>query len=651
MPNLNDDFTKFVAKLPHTGFDLGRKFKFTAAPNMILPVFQQICNPGEKFRINCAASVQCQPIVRPCELNIRQKVDWFFVPMSMILTGFGNIMYGTNDYLTSSINYTDSTLGDPNQFPKQVMSMLNIVTSPISVANTQGSTFVDNFGTTHLPISRFDCDAKGKYRLLMHLGYNPHVLFGAYNYSSVYPSDSNFPSTYQPNVFPAFAAAYQAIYYNYYRNDDRERREIRNYQLDFMMGGGQNVDVFNLRYHQRPKDYFTSLRVSPIMSVLNLRGNVNSITTIDYLNSVNNYLTPTNYAGADDNINTFAYNSGFSVKPLIVNGNAYNPNIAYPSGVNKYYTSTQTTVATNNTSVLRTLFAVEKLARITGRAQKNYDSQVLAHLGVKVPRDIKHELTFIGGFDGSFDVHKIASTSNTAYDSTDPAATNLGELAGNAVGGLGGSPLSFTAPCHGILMGVYYAVPEFSYPLGTMIDKQTMLTSRLDLFIPEFDRLGDQPMYVYEQHAHNMTDDAVFLNNSITIGWQRRYEQYKRKYDVHSLAFAQPFLWDSNNQEITQTSLVNTWSPWVLGRFPFNNFYVEKDSSLDIIDASPRGYDFLGSPTDLDDIFVQSYKTDLTHEMATAPWLIFQTDPFMVALNTDVKMVSAMSVTGEPELD
>lgn len=649
MPNLNEDFTKFVAKLPHTGFDLGRKFKFTAAPNMILPVFQQICNPGEKFRINCAASVQCQPIVRPCELNIRQKVDWFFVPMSMILTGFGNIMYGTNDYLTSSINYTDNSLGDPNQFPKQLMSMLNIITSPVSIANKQGSTFQDNFGTTHLPISRFDTDAKGKYRLLMHLGYNPHVIFGAYNFNSVSPVSNSFPSTYQPDVFPAFAAAYQAIYYNYYRNDDREFRQIRNYQLDFMMSGGQNTDVFNLRYHQRPKDYFTSLRVSPIMSVLNLRASVNGNTTIDYLNSLNDYLTPTLSRNTGDEINGLA--STYDVNPSSVDGGIFNSAGVYPRNINKYYSNTALSQGTLNTSMLRSLFAVEKLARITGRAQKNYDSQVLAHLGVKVPRDIKHELTFIGGFDGSFDVHKIASTSNTAYDSSDPASTNLGELAGNAVGGLGGKPLSFEAPCHGILMGVYYAVPEFSYPLGTMIDKQTMLTSRLDLFIPEFDRLGDQPMYVYEQHTHNMSDNALFLNNSITIGWQRRYEQYKRKYDVHSLAFTQPFLWDGNEQEITQTSLVNTWSPWVLGRFPFNNFYVEKDSNLDIIDASPRGYDFMGSPTDLNDIFVQPYKTDFTHEMASAPWLIFQTDPFMVALNTDVKMVSAMSVTGEPELD
>ena len=87
MSNLNSPFENFTAHLPKTGFDLSRKFKFTAAPNMILPVFHQICNPGERFRINCAASAQCQPLVRPLDLDILQKVDWFFVPMPMILTG------------------------------------------------------------------------------------------------------------------------------------------------------------------------------------------------------------------------------------------------------------------------------------------------------------------------------------------------------------------------------------------------------------------------------------------------------------------------------------------------------------------------------------------------------------------------------------
>ena len=30
---------------------------------------------------------------------------------------------------------------------------------------------------------------------------------------------------------------------------------------------------------------------------------------------------------------------------------------------------------------------------ITGRTKKNYDAQVLAHFGVNVPHDVKHDIT------------------------------------------------------------------------------------------------------------------------------------------------------------------------------------------------------------------------------------------------------------------
>lgn len=641
MPNLNESFTKFVAKLPHTGFDLGRKMYFTAAPNQILPVFHQICQPGEKFRINCAASVQCQPIIRPCELNIRQKVDWFFVPMQMLFTGFGQTMYQTNDYVTSGNNYEAQSLGNPNNFPVWDMRSYygSWFTSNNSSPNKQGIYFTDNFGSANLPISRFDSEIKGAYRLAMHLGYNPNFFFCNYHQGSYDFEMQNKFGTYQPAVFPVHIAAYQAIYQNYYRNDDREKRDISSYQLDYLLGGGA-VSLFKLRYHQRPKDYFTSLRVSPIMSVLNLRGDVDDNTSLDYLSRLQNFLLPDANDDSKPNAGLFGYDSEFDSSS------------SYPDGSNKGFTGFYSHINWLNTNLLRSLFAVEKLARITGRAQKNYDSQVLAHLGVKVPRDIKHEISYIGGFDGSFGVHKIMSTANTAYSDGNPDSTNLGELAGNAVGGLGGKTLSFEAPCHGILMAVYYAIPSFSYPLGTMIDKQTMLTNRLDLPIPEFYKLGDQPMYVYEQHVNNMSDDALFFNNTLPLGWQRRYEQYKRKYNVHTMAFAQPYNWDSNEHSADDDArVVNTWSPWVMGRYPFVHFYAEQDDSLDIIDATPRGYDFLGSPCDLDNIFVQTYKTDLSLEEVQYPWLMFQTDPFMVALDTDVKMVSTMPVTGEPDLD
>lgn len=629
-PSLNAAFSSFRAKMPQTGHDLSRKFKFTAAPNQLLPVWQHRCNPREKFSIKLSAACQCQPIMRPCDLTVDQKVDFFFVPEQLIFTGFGNVLYETKDYITSGVNF-DPEGKNPQQFP--LCNFPAILTSLNSAANKSGYYFQDAFGSYYLSTGYFDSEAKGTFRLLMHLGYNPFEIFrGIQERKSQY-------GNYAPAVYPDFLAAYQAIYADFYRNDDREQRRLLSYQLDYLMSASIfNADrsLFYLRYAQRPKDYFTSLRVSPIMSTLNVRSNAEDFDDSEYskmnvYSKINNYLSVQTVRVGDSHDD---YDSSEPYSDKVITQVIDKDNI----GQNV------------TTASLRSLFAVERLMRITGRAKKSYDSQVLAHIGVKVPRDVKHEVTHIGTFYGSFDVNKVMATANTAFDSSNPESTNLGELAGNGVGKIAGGKIYFDAPCHGVIMGIYSAVPRFSYPLGTMIDKETMVTERLDLWTPEFDRLGDQPMFAYEYHTGDGDGSITEIPNAMPLGWQRRYEQFKRKYDVHSLAFAQPFAYMLDDDFEYTGRVVNTWSPWVLGRYPFRHFFVSRDGENNIIDATPRGSDFLGSPCDLNDIFVQQYQTELIDTTYNNPWLEFQTDPFMVAMTVNVKMVSRMSVTGEPSL-
>lgn len=648
-PSLNAPFSSYQAKLPHSGFNIGRRFLFTAAPHQILPVFSQVCNPGDKFQINTAANVQMQKIIKPAHLMIDQRVEWFFVPMSMIYTPFPNLMYETNDLISSAV---DTACDFPLVDIRKIFSSKLPITqwaNDLNEANLKQTKLPFNsFSNSFLPVERFDTFAKGAFRLLMHLGYNPFIV-GASQYSDWLDNGEAWQYTlqgdWQPAIFPAHAAAYQCIYQNYpfFRNDDREKRLLRSYQLDYLAHGIRGYvhsdlpyddfkALFSLHYCQRPKDYFTSMRVNPIMSALNvLRDQEGS--GADLLQTVNNYL--------DD-----CFPMHMTSEEVGIESSHFAPSV---TPVTQYGVS-QMDEGTFSTGMLRSVFAVEKLMRITGRAKKDYDSQILAHFGFKVPHDVKHDLTHIGGFEGSFDVQRIIATSNTAYDGTIDN-TNLGELGGNGYGSIKGKPLSFTAPCHGILMAVYYTVCRNSYPLGRMIDRQTVLTDRLSFYQPEFDRLGDQPLFGYEACIMTNNDDTRAESemadvNSLQLGWSRRYEHFKRKYDVHSLAFSQPFMSEY------QDPVVNSWSPWVLGRQPFYNLALDIDSNTnDITNAYPQGYDFMGSPTDLDNIMVQQYKTFMSIDDFTKPWLAFQTDPFMVALTTDVKMISCMSVTGEPELD
>jgi len=629
MPSLNQT-PKYQARLPKTGFDVGRDIYFTSSIGMMLPIYHDILNQGESINFKIDMNTILQPLKRPVQMHLRQKVDLFFVPMQMICTYFGQHFYQTNDLVTSLLSK-----GKLNSLPTidfQQYFEDNFTTFDDLNSSQTGELAYD---------TSFDVSGKSAYRLLMHLGYNANIVFTNFvnhDFAIDYAPKDKWSSpinSYQPDVFPAALLAYQAIYHNYYRLDDRFERNVKDYNIDYYTGDVSSIPagLFQLRYHARIKDYFTSLKVSPIYSSLNLSDEPRSSYN---LNLINNYL------------------DGYGTRIGDANGNAA---VALDTISNKDFTEFTTQAGIRiSTGVIRSLFAVEKLNRILGRAKKDYDSQTLAHLGFKVPRDVKHEITFIGSIDGGIGVKTIESLANTVNGDN---GAELGERAGSGSGSLHSThPLKFTAPCHGVLMAIYYAVPETSYTLGFNMEKINSLTSRLDFYQPEFDKLGMQPLFSYEGLFNYFPlDGGAFFSPSRSLGWQYRYEQYKRKYDVHTVAFYRP--------ENSYSPLYNSWSPWVLGARPYDSFNTVRDEDQQVLDISPSPASFLVSPTYLNDLFVQSYNPfiglrttryelpseDSVANFCTKPWLIFQTDPFMHAARIDCIKVSTMSTFGEPELD
>ena len=643
---------KYEAKLPRTGFDIGRDIYYTSSVGHIIPIYRARLNPGETVDFSIAMKTILRPLRRPTQCKIRQKVDVFFVPEQMLYTAFGQHFYQTDDYVSSGFGFSSAVTTSRSA----ILPLLGFgnLSYDLDKLNEDTRESIDSLALqTNIEVdstnsfSGFDSFGKSAFRLLMHLGYNPHVIFKKVNEDNEI-SVGEF-STFQPNVFPDFLLAYNAIYENYYRNDDREVRNLRTYQFDwadtdFRTNGAAGVAshfsaiALMTRCHQRIKDYFTSVKVSPVMSVLNLPSG-----GIGLLGCVNNYLFGS-IGSSEDTYPSEYVSSPLTSDSSIDNNGLSNIFASFDDSVDSHtrFTSVKSSYDSISPANIRGIFAVEKLLRITGRARKNYDSQVLAHLGYKVPRDVKHEITFIGSIDGGIGVQTHMSFAETEYAS-------LGEQFGNGSGNLAGKCRKFTAPCHGVFMAVAYSIPETSYPLGHYIDKLNNLTSRLDMYIPEFDRLGMQPMYLFE---HYVSSEYDATQQSLNTGWQYRYEQYKRQYDVHSLAFYNPH----------GTELTNSWSPWVLGNVPYNfytsDFDRDEDDVVTLNFQFPTPSSFIVSPCFLNGIFVQDYDPDIhlsadggERNDAETPWLIFQTDPFMHAARINCKLVSTMSTYGEPELD
>ena len=295
----------------------------------------------------------------------------------------------------------------------------------------------------------------------------------------------------------------------------------------------------------------------------------------------------------------------------------------------------QTTSGRVTSSGLRRMFAVEKLARVIGRAKMDYDSQVLAHFGFKVPHDVKHQLSHLKTQHSIIHIGEVISTADTySSGSGGSSGSALGAIGGKGYGIIksGDRPFKFTAPCDGVIMCTFSAVPRLRY-YGTF-DKQNVLTNRVSFYQPEFDKLGMQPIYHYEAfHFRSSSSD-----NSNRLGWQFRYEQWKRKYDRVSEAFALP----SNYGQLNQNSA------WVVSLSPYATVNDLSGASSYGVGWSNAG--LVCKPTELNSAMVVPYTTQWNTAYLTNPQTMFYTDPFICQFRANVKKVSVMSAYGEPDL-
>lgn len=600
-----------VARLPRFPHDLSFDMSWTSSTGHILPVVSDFLNAGETINCSIDLRTRMQPLLRPAMLDVHQKIKYFFVPMDMIYSLFGAIRYQVDDHFSSA--FDNNAIGRKNGFPVFQKSLIYQSSSSWAFEDGNGMVSTARAGinsAANAPsgqslayFNKFDQYNQGAHRLLDMLGYNPDIVFGT--------SVPTAYSPYNPAVFDYKLFAYQAIYFNYFRDDELEANNHGAFNCDSVYnapyGGNiyQLADMMMLRYVGRFKDYFTNVHVNPLLNSVSL---LNGSDSGEYLSETNSFLydfgvTYPMPATSRDTLLSQSLNLDSSrttgVVPL----------------VNGYDESSQI-----NASQLRLLFAVDKLLTVTGRAHKRVDDQVLAHFGFKVPTDVKHNIQYIGEQDGSFAVGDVISTSDTE-------SAVLGELAGKAFGRVSGKGVSkFTAPCDGVFMGVYYSMPKVRYQSN--FDRQNAVANREDFFIPEFDHLGMQPLYQYEM---NRFSSAIIPPTTI-YGWQWRYEQWKRKYNRVSAAF---------RFDYSDTNALSAWTPIMN---PMNT--PKSKVTYDAVKVTPH---------DLDNIMVVPFAdivgNENPEEFAKNPYLLYATDPFVHDMHVNYKKVSVMSTFSIPSLD
>lgn len=591
-----------VAHLSREGFNKSAPFKFTSSTGQILPVMDDVLNPGEKVRVQFGLFTRTQPLATPAMVEIDEYIDLFFVPLHQLYSPFKQLFTDVNDFESSL--FAPDMGGDigkvfPLISPMQWFNSDVYQIAPAAVA--LGSSQYEPFG------SSFDEWHNGAMRLADHLGLPPDYFsyIGVTTTSTDLLRHELYPIAIQPMKF----LAYQKCYFDYYRLSSWENNNIYAYNMDVVqdfdvMTGASTVykndlanlaSVFTLRYRCLKRDYFKALEPSPLIRSFGMLPDV--VGSSGLLGSdLNNWLYSDNVHSVDEYGNEVQV-GGTSTRSVGVSITAP-PDAVSLAGLQQAY-------------------AVRKMLTITGRAGKHYDDQILAHFGFKVPQGISNEVYHLGTHHQKLHIGEVIATADTT-------GKPLGALAGKGYGSDKSRVMSFVAPCHGILLALYSAVPDVDYVQG--FDKTNAYYTRYHLWQPELDKLGMQPLFAYESYCGS--DPTV---PTYSEGWQWRYMERKTSFNRATHAFDSEY-----NNAVNHPYIKNG---------PFADWTVSMRSNF----TGAQLYRFWCPPSALDGIMLQSYlrKPTLT-QLRSDDWrqYLYGTDPLIHWLRVDYKKVSNMSTYG-----
>lgn len=626
----NKNRLNFEAQLSRHPHHMPAAYSASISTGMIIPQWFDVAQAGDTYKMHPKMFARLQNVQTAFLGEVDINVKFFFVPLQMLYTPFGQIFTQTNDVISSVFK----DLGPTDTYP-----MIDCDTLLGSIP--QGGFYYGHKECAGKEIARLlDALDLNPYAALLRRGDIPEDYVPSFNPTAT-PIDVS--QCHMPNISPWLLAAYQAVYQKHFRNDEYEKFNISAFNVDQYWNNTPittNYDLFKLRYAQRPSDYFTKTRVAPILSsinklVPNSQSDAQNVATSDggtfdyLLNKINSWLgTDFNYAADDNN-----YNQEYSnTQGDYVHSSSH---VSIPS-----FLIGSPSAAGGATPVanIRAAFALDKFLRVYGRAGKTYDEQILAHFGVKIPHDVKHDLTMIAHFHGALKADPIYATATIGQDN----ASVLGQVGGQGQVTLESeNEIKFTAPVHGIMLAVAYAVTKPRY-YGTF-SKLNLLGSRIDFPIPEFDKLGAQPVYSFEVNPQALVfnEQIQGSSNVLRFGWQNRWQQWKESYNRCSFLYApaDTFGEEQGAQYVTE----NVFMPWLLSRPAFYLPSADPDTSL-------RAVDLWESPNALNTVMDVVYDGNWSNDYFYAPHLMLQTDPILTDFYNDVTKVSWMSPTGEPDL-
>ena len=497
--------------LPRNSFDLSFRHLFTADVGELLPIYCEHVNPNEHFSINPSVFLRAQTLNTAAFTRMKQNVDFFFIPYRLISQFIPQMLVST-DFVTS------------NLFPNSVKDMQSL---PMFTAGSSINT-ADKSNNLY-PITAFDVASeanpyfdKDPATSDLHelsdmfgfgLGTKSARLMELLGYGRLHPDwhlDNDGGNDY--GVSPLNIFAYNKVYQDFYRNPLLEKYNADLTSLDYCFLNPQfrsnssdasfpcwsqrsgylstsfyaRLGLFDIKYHNYKMDYFTH--------------QFTDFRIADFLNtSING---PHFYEPSGDDL-AFSHNSKSQGIITLDDGS--------------YLTI----------SNLRSAYALDKLLAVTQNAKDgSYNSQIAAHFGFDPHLD-SQKVQFIGSVDSPITISDVEGTATTE-------ASSLGQICGKGVSLTNGS-FEFDTKEHGIILGIFYILPEADYNSHFTVNPFTLKTAVSDYFKPEFQDLGLQPCTMAELLGPTSQFNGPYTSK--IFGYTNRYSEYKSRVDLVSGEF------------------------------------------------------------------------------------------------------------------
>lgn len=547
----------------------------------VQPLFcKQLCS-GSKISVNFNQLTRLSPLVVPTFARLKQRNDFAFVPMSMVMPSFdaflsNSLIQGTKkSYVPSSVPCTTNADLFLSLLSKRAFATFTLFRGGSYVGADQ--TFKDSYGVTHsihntitTPLPTTD-QLKPSYfdfildkSVAISTDWSPEIRCcfkltsqGRFWYSVLrglgYTLDPN--DTIPVSILPlwAFVKAYYDIYYPK-RDNPWHASNYYNDINSFYNGNFVTRTVGSLTYDML-------LSFDSIHALFGTTPNFDFFAPIDDSLASVATTNPINDNSKASNNNTFDNANGIDNRFDLHHQDSTNKHV--PSLINaSVEDGISTGISADQLTLVNRLWSFVQKSSVVGQSVKDWFK---VHLGVGTNEDMFDQTLLVDSVINDVSINAVISTAQTTAN--DGFGDNLGALAGQGYAAKNGT-VHFEARTFGFFMCLTSLVPISGVSCGTQPElyQNTLYEQQL----PDFDALGyeilNKSSFLETYLKGNERIDGDVKGG---FGYVPRLSSWKSIHNIRSGNFAVNSVKDSFIPYNVDVLPLQTLTAGILWRFPW----------------------------------------------------------------------------------